>query len=276
MEHTLKSRGPQLASILPWKRWWLMGSALNCKYGLLKIIINTTKSNLQGHGWTRALSDYHPVLLPLCQWHHPMLCEICIIFFAFIGSGFDLPRVFPLPAAMDWRCGQVCGTKCGKDSCRFVHQIKIKKNKTLTRILGTKADLEDQRRVEPVEADKLCRAHNMLQQLDVSSKNNTNVDTSKDFAFLFYQSLVFYEMARQLKSQYDVGNLEANRGDSFRLNYPDTTNLSNRWRRCCNYYWFKKIKLLKFLYTQTNCPADVLHILLYRPSKLIYPVLLHL
>jgi hypothetical protein len=47
---------------------------------------------------------------------------------------------------------------------------------------------------------------------------------------------VFYELARQLKSQYDVGNLEASRGDSFRLRYPDTTDISNRWRRCCSYY----------------------------------------
>ena len=48
--------------------------------------------------------------------------------------------------------------------------------------------------------------------------------------------IVFYDLAKQLKSQYDVGNLEATRADAFRLNYPDTTNLSNRWRRCCNYY----------------------------------------
>lgn len=94
-------------------------------------------------------------------------------------------------------------------------------------LVGTKADLEDQRRVEPEEAEKLHRAHNMLQHLEVSSKSNQNVDT------------IFYELARQLKSQYDVGNLEASHGnDAFRLRYPDTTNLSARWRRCCNYNYY--------------------------------------
>jgi hypothetical protein len=53
-------------------------------------------------------------------------------------------------------------------------------------LVGTKADLadEDKRNVEPEEADKLARAHHMLQHVEVSSKNNINVDTGF-FLYIF-------------------------------------------------------------------------------------------
>ncbi|CAK5050325.1 unnamed protein product [Meloidogyne enterolobii] len=92
-------------------------------------------------------------------------------------------------------------------------------------LVGTKADLaEEQRKVEIEEAEQLSRAHNMLQNLEVSSKTNVNIDT------------IFFELARQLKSQYDSNNLDTSLSDTFRLRYPDTTNLTSRWNRCCNQF----------------------------------------
>ncbi|KAI1724858.1 ras family domain-containing protein [Ditylenchus destructor] len=90
-------------------------------------------------------------------------------------------------------------------------------------LIGTKADLQDQRVIDPEEGEQLCRAHNMIKFLEVSSKSNVNVD------------VVFNELARQLKAQYDTGNLVDNRFDSFRLKYPDTTTISSKWARCCSY-----------------------------------------
>lgn len=57
----------------------------------------------------------------------------------------------------------------------------------------------------------------------VSSKNNVNIDT------------LFVELARQLKAQYDTGNIVDNRSDSFHLKYPDTTTISSKWYKCCNF-----------------------------------------
>uniref|UniRef100_A0A915MCZ2 Ras-related protein Rab-43 n=2 Tax=Meloidogyne incognita group TaxID=654580 RepID=A0A915MCZ2_MELJA len=92
-------------------------------------------------------------------------------------------------------------------------------------LVGTKSDLaEEQRKVEIEEAEQLSRAHNMLQNLEVSSKTNVNIDT------------IFFELARQLKSQYDSNNLDTSLSDTFRLRYPDTTNLTSRWNRCCNQF----------------------------------------
>uniref|UniRef100_A0A183BK99 Ras-related protein Rab-43 n=1 Tax=Globodera pallida TaxID=36090 RepID=A0A183BK99_GLOPA len=105
-------------------------------------------------------------------------------------------------------------------------------------LVGTKADLVEEQgattassdRVDTLEAEQLCRAHAMLAHLEVSSKQNVNVDT------------IFHELAHHLKCQYDeLGHLDGTAGgraaaDAFRLGYPNTTNLSARWRRCCNYY----------------------------------------
>ncbi|KAL3079725.1 hypothetical protein niasHS_014007 [Heterodera schachtii] len=90
------------------------------------------------------------------------------------------------------------------------------------------------RRVDELEAEQLCRAHAMLAQLEVSSKTNVNIDT------------IFHELAHHLKRHYDeLGHLDASGAGggpkstadaAFRLGYPNATNLSARWRRCCNYY----------------------------------------
>lgn len=106
-------------------------------------------------------------------------------------------------------------------------------------LIGTKADLENRRSVEVVEGEQLCRAHNMIKYLEgkfkekttkiieifsVSSKSNLNID------------ILFNELARQLKAQYDIGNLVDNRFDSFRLKYPDTTAITAKWYKCCDYF----------------------------------------
>ncbi|KAH7729649.1 Ras family protein [Aphelenchoides avenae] len=91
-------------------------------------------------------------------------------------------------------------------------------------LIGTKADLQNERIVEPEEGEQLARAHGMLKFFETSAKENTNVDN------------VFYELAAQLKAQYETGNLTENNFDAFRLRYPDTTSISARWySKCCNY-----------------------------------------
>lgn len=81
--------------------------------------------------------------------------------------------------------------------------------------------MADARAVEQQEGDHLARAHNMM-FMEVSSKNNFNIEN------------IFNELAKQLKSQYDSGNLTESQFDSFKLKYPDTTTISNTWTKCCN------------------------------------------
>uniref|UniRef100_A0A1I7S3M1 Ras-related protein Rab-43 n=1 Tax=Bursaphelenchus xylophilus TaxID=6326 RepID=A0A1I7S3M1_BURXY len=88
-------------------------------------------------------------------------------------------------------------------------------------LVGTKADLEDRRMVEFDEGLSLSKAHNMIGFFEVSSKNNVNVDS------------VFFEMALQLKSQYDVGRLQDNGYGQFKLSYPETMAITGGWRSCC-------------------------------------------
>jgi hypothetical protein len=89
--------------------------------------------------------------------------------------------------------------------------------------LGTKADLNEQRAVDEDEGFNLCRAHQMIDFMEVSSKENQNIET------------VFAELARKLKADYEVGNLVDNRFDSFRLGYENTTTIPKQWQRyCCN------------------------------------------
>lgn len=90
-------------------------------------------------------------------------------------------------------------------------------------LIGTKEDLHEQRTVDWDEGLNLCRAHQMVEFMEVSSKENLNVEAA------------FTELAKQLKAQYDVGNLVDNRFDSFRLGYEDTTAIPKQWQRyCCN------------------------------------------
>ncbi|KAI6215955.1 hypothetical protein M3Y94_00445800 [Aphelenchoides besseyi] len=91
-------------------------------------------------------------------------------------------------------------------------------------LIGTKEDLTDQRVVDADDGMNLCRSHNMIDFMEVSSKNNVNVDA------------VFTKLASQLKAQYDVGNLVDNNFDSFRLNYDDTTAIPRKYLgNCCGF-----------------------------------------
>uniref|UniRef100_A0A914DB48 Ras-related protein Rab-43 n=1 Tax=Acrobeloides nanus TaxID=290746 RepID=A0A914DB48_9BILA len=106
---------------------------------------------------------------------------------------------------------------------RWIEDVSKFAVPNVTKILiGTKADLTKERLVDKEEGEQLARAHNMIQFIEVSSKSNVNVDT------------VFYEMAAQLKAQYDTGHLYENNFDSFRLKYSDTSDISSRWYNCCN------------------------------------------
>ncbi|KAI6223581.1 Ras family protein [Aphelenchoides fujianensis] len=91
-------------------------------------------------------------------------------------------------------------------------------------LIGTKEDLQERRAVETDDGHMLAKSHNMIDFLEVSSKNNVNVDA------------VFTALATQLKSQYDVGNIVDNHFDSFRLNYDDTTTIPRRYLgNCCGF-----------------------------------------
>jgi len=88
-------------------------------------------------------------------------------------------------------------------------------------LIGTKMDMEEARAVEADEGYQLAKAHQMT-FFEVSSKNNVNVEQ------------IFIELATQLKSQYDQGNLTDTQFDSFRLNNLSTTAIGSEWLpRCC-------------------------------------------
>ncbi|TKR64568.1 hypothetical protein L596_025078 [Steinernema carpocapsae] len=91
-------------------------------------------------------------------------------------------------------------------------------------LVATKSDLELERVVERDEGEQLCRAHNMSMFLEISSRNNLNVDNA------------FLELSCQLKKQYAQGAQLENNLDALRLGDHSTSAIGGfRFSRCCNY-----------------------------------------
>lgn len=74
-------------------------------------------------------------------------------------------------------------------------------------LVGNKCDLEQLREVKKQEADAWAQQHNMLQSLETSAKDNTNIDDA------------FLKIAKELKRRYGGDSaMDANRGTSLKLN----------------------------------------------------------
>ncbi|CAD6192808.1 unnamed protein product [Caenorhabditis auriculariae] len=90
-------------------------------------------------------------------------------------------------------------------------------------LIGTKCDLQEQRAVEPDEAELLQRANGMFAVLETSAKGNVNVDSA------------FLELATILKRQYDQGlQFDQSSGGTFQLGAGGSTAIGSPWQRCCN------------------------------------------
>ena len=85
--------------------------------------------------------------------------------------------------------------------------------------LATKADLEDGRVVSQEEGEALAKREGMCFFMETSSKINLNVDHA------------FYELAYELKKQYDESSHLDFQAEAFRLSQ-GTTSIS-RWSSCC-------------------------------------------
>lgn len=80
-------------------------------------------------------------------------------------------------------------------------------NNIIQLLVGNKCDLEQLREVRKEEASMLARQHNMVDALETSAKDNTNIEEA------------FLKIAKELKRRYGGdATMDSNRGGNLKLN----------------------------------------------------------
>ncbi|PVD24749.1 hypothetical protein C0Q70_15234 [Pomacea canaliculata] len=90
---------------------------------------------------------------------------------------------------------------------RWMEDVKRYAGNSIVQLLvGNKADLEQLREVRKEEAAAMARQHNMLDALEASAKDNTNIDEA------------FYKIAKELKRRYGGDSaMDSSKGDALKL-----------------------------------------------------------
>ncbi|KAL5013215.1 hypothetical protein ScPMuIL_007485 [Solemya velum] len=103
---------------------------------------------------------------------------------------------------------------------RWLDDVKRYAGSNLVQLLiGNKRDMESLREVNITEAKTLAQHYNMLDSIETSAKDNTNIDE------------VFFKMAKDLKRRYggDV-TLDNSSSDNIRLS---SKPVAGGWSACC-------------------------------------------